>query len=332
VSDHKPTWKHRLWLALKLVIIAVVVAFVWQTLVDAWSQLDEYPWAFHAGWIAVAAVFYILALLPPALFWYCCLQALGQHPRFWEAVRAYYIGHLGKYVPGKALVVVIRAGLIRGDRVDTGVAAASVFLESLTWIAVGSFLAAGYLAATLSHACPAFWGVVALMAVTGVPTLPRVFPVLARLAGVGKRDPQIVEKLGQLGYKTTVLGWALMSVGWVFMGLAYWATFRAMGLPRIEGLAELPRYTAAVSLAVVAGFVAIFIPAGIGVREATLAKVMMPYLRGITAKAELAALGAAVLFRLVSVVSELGVSGILYGIGISRPEHPAEKPPPSPEA
>jgi uncharacterized membrane protein YbhN (UPF0104 family) len=149
---------------------------------------------------------------------------------------------------------------------------------------------------------------------------------------VGKRDPQIVEKLGQLGYKTTVLGWALMSVGWVFMGLAYWATFRAMGLPRIEGLAELPRYTAAVSLAVVAGFVAIFIPAGIGVREATLAKVMMPYLRGITAKAELAALGAAVLFRLVSVVSELGVSGILYGIGISRPEHPAEKPPPSPEA
>ena len=102
MSDHKPTWKHRLWLALKLVIIAVVVAFVWQTLVDAWSQLDEYPWAFHAGWIAVAAVFYILALLPPALFWYCCLQALGQHPRFWEAVRAYYIGHIGKYVPGRS--------------------------------------------------------------------------------------------------------------------------------------------------------------------------------------------------------------------------------------
>jgi uncharacterized membrane protein YbhN (UPF0104 family) len=275
----------------------------------------------------VAAVFYILALLPPALFWYCCLRALGQHPRFWEAVRAYYIGHLGKYVPGKALVIVIRAGLIRGDRVDTGVAAASVFLESLTWIAVGSVLAAGYLATSLSRTDPVFWVAVGAMAVTGIPTLPHFFPHLARLAGVGKRDPEVVEKLHRLGYQTTLIGWVLMSIGWILMGLAYWATFRAVGLPGAEGLAELPGYTAAVALAVVVGFVAIFIPAGLGVREATLAKVMIPYLRGITAKAELAAWGAAILFRLVSVVSELGVSGILYGVGIFQAKRPWKEPP-----
>jgi uncharacterized membrane protein YbhN (UPF0104 family) len=105
-----------------------------------------------------------------------------------------------------------------------------------------------------------------------------------------------------------------------------------MGLPQIAGPDELPRFTAAVALAVVVGFVAIFIPAGMGVREAALVRLVIPYLRGVTDKAELAAWGAAVLFRLVSVVSELGVSIILYVAGIRKPKHPPEQPPTTPDA
>jgi hypothetical protein len=335
VSEKRSVWNRWLWPAIKLAIVALVIGFVWRTIADAWSQLGEYPWGFHAGWLAAAGGFYVLGLLPAALFWYGCLRALGQHPRFWEALRAYYIGHLGKYVPGKAMVVVIRAGMIGGHRVDPGVAAASVFLESLTWISVASFLAAGYLAASVSHTDALFGGAIVLMVATGIPTLPPVFPRLARWAGVGKADPEIVAKLHRLGYGTTLLGWTLMPIGWVFMGLAYWATLRAMGLPNIAGPDELPRYTAAVALAVVVGFVAIFVPAGVGIREATLVRLVIPYLRGlegVTAKAELAAWGAAVLFRLVSVVSELGVSVILYVAGIRKPKHPPEQPPTAQDA
>jgi len=315
-----------------LLIVAVVVWFVGRTMVEAWSQLDQYPWQFHAGWILAAGGFYLLGLLPAAIFWYWCLRALGQHPHFWEALRAYYIGHLGKYVPGKAMVVVIRAGLIGGHRVDTGVAAASVFLETLTWIGVASFLAVGYLAASASRADAVFWAALAGMAATLLPTLPPVFPRLARLAGVGRSDPEIVEKLHRLGYRTTILGWSLMTIGWVFMGVAYWATLRALGLVGVELVPELPRFVAAVALATVAGFVAIFIPAGVGVREATLVEIIIPYLRGVTVKAELVAWAAALLLRLVSVVSELGISSILYIAGISRRKHPPEEPPAPPTA
>jgi hypothetical protein len=234
---------------------------------------------------------------------------------------------LGKYVPGKAMVVVIRAGLIGGHRVDTGVAAASVFLESLTWLAVGCFLAAGYLTVSIGRADVLFWAALAVMAATLVPTLPPVFPRLARLAGVGRGDPEITAKLHRLGYRTTILGFFLMAIGWVSMGVAYWATLRALGLAELAVLAELPRFTAAVALATAAGFVAIFIPAGVGVREATLVETIIPYLRGVTAKAELVAWAAALLLRLVSVVSELGISSILYVAGISRRKHPPEEPP-----
>ncbi len=327
VNGKRLGWNRWLVLAVKVGVVGLVIWFVRRTIVEAWGQLGEYPWTFHAGWLALAGGLYLVALFPAASFWYWCLRALGQHPHFAETVRAYYIGHLGKYVPGKAMVIVIRAGMVGGHRVDLKVAAASVFLESLTWIAVASFLAAGYLAASVSHGDAVFWAALGLMAATGIPTLPPVFPWLARAAGVGKGDPEIVEKLHRLGYGTTLLGWILMSIGWVFMGLAYWATIRALCLPGIESLAELPRYTAAVALAVVAGFVAIFIPAGMGVREAALVEIMMPYLRGLTSKAALVAWATAVLFRLVSVVSELGISGILYVAGIRRPARSSVKPP-----
>ncbi len=66
-----------------------------------------------------------------------------------NTLRAYYIGHLGKYVPGKAMVVILRTVMVRGHRVDAAVAAVSVFFETLTMMAVGAFMAAGILAVRL---------------------------------------------------------------------------------------------------------------------------------------------------------------------------------------
>ena len=82
---------------------------------------------------------YLVGLLPEGLFWQRALRAMGQEAPLGRTLRAYYIGHLGKYVPGKAMVVVLRTGLICGPGVDAGIAAASVFLETLTMMAVGAF-------------------------------------------------------------------------------------------------------------------------------------------------------------------------------------------------
>ena len=45
------------------------------------------------------------------MFWYRLLRQLGQRPTALAAVRAYYIGHLGKYLPGKACALLLRATL-----------------------------------------------------------------------------------------------------------------------------------------------------------------------------------------------------------------------------
>ena len=54
-----------------------------------------------------------VGLVPMAWFWHRTLAALGQ-PAPWRAtLRAYFLGHLGKYVPGKAMAVILRVAAVR---------------------------------------------------------------------------------------------------------------------------------------------------------------------------------------------------------------------------
>ncbi len=338
MSQNSAGGKKWLMRAVKLLIVALVLAFVHRTLVDAWHGLDQYEWELRPGWFLLAGGLYLLGLLPAAVFWYRVLHVLGQHPRWGETMRAYYIGHLGKYVPGKAMVVVIRAGLIRSHRVQTGLAAVSVFVETLTMMAVGAFVAAAFLAtralagpldtpeaAGFADQAVALFGkhfllvvAVGLMIVAGLPTVPQVFRRLVRLAGVGRSDPEIADKLQRLGFGTLALGWLLMLVGWGLLGVSFWAILQAIGTENLSLAADLPLYTAAVSLAMVAGFLSL-IPGGAVVRELVLLELIAPRF------GETAAFVSALLLRLAWLLSELVISGILYISGgwLRKPPPPA---------
>src|SRR5262249_10154940 len=75
-------------------------------------------------------------------FWTRLLRELGQHPRPVAALRAYYIGMMGKYLPGKAWALVFRALLIQGPGVRVGIATMTSFYEVLTTMTSGALTAA----------------------------------------------------------------------------------------------------------------------------------------------------------------------------------------------
>ncbi len=305
--------KKWLLLAVKLSIVLVVAGAVGDTLLGAWGQLAGYDWSLSPLWLVGAGCLYLVGLLPAGLFWYHVLHKLGQDARLGETLRAYYVGHLGKYVPGKAMVVIIRAGMIRSQRVNTGVAAASVFFETLTMMAVGAFLAAAILAVW----CRGHWFLlivaVGLMVAAGLPTVPPVFRFLAGLARVGKADPAIREKLAGLSSRTLLAGWAAMTISWSVLALSLWATLKAIGVEGMDLVADLSQYIASVSLAMVAGFLSL-IPGGLGVRDMILAELMVPYFDGVVCPIEpaAAAVVSAVLLRAIWLLAELIISAILY--------------------
>jgi hypothetical protein len=319
VNPQPSRLKKRLFLAGKLLVVAAVVWAVGDTLRDARGQLAAYDWHFRYRWLAAASACYLAGLLPAGLFWHRVLGLLGQKAQLGETLTAYYVGHLGKYVPGKAMVVVLRTGLIRGERVNTAVAAASVFFETLTMMAVGAFISAAILAVWFRDQTFLMLVAGGLMIVAGLPTLPPVFKTITRWAGVGRSDPSLRAKLDQLGMGTLLLGWAAMTIGWVMLGLSLWATLKAVGIDGLDLVRHLPRYVASVSLAMVAGFLSL-IPGGLGVRDLILAELMVPYFGQVACPLEpsAAALVTAGLLRVEWLASELAISGVLLALRALR--------------
>jgi len=296
--------------AFRIAVLAAVVACVVQTVVKSIDRFREAPFSLAEldyRWLAAACCLYVAGLAMSWLFWHRVLLAMGQRPTMWESLRAFYLSQLGKYVPGKAMVVVLRTDAVRSDRVDTTVAATSVFVETLTAMAVGSLTAAVLLAILFTEERYLLLLSLGLMLCAGVPVLPPVFRRLVRLVGVRRANPAIDEALAGLSWRVMLFGWIATAAGWWIYGASLWATLRAMPGVSIDA-GHLPLVTACVALAVVAGFVSM-LPGGVGVRELVVMTLLAP------AFGQVAAILSAVLLRLAWLVSEAVVSIILYTVG-----------------
>jgi uncharacterized membrane protein YbhN (UPF0104 family) len=216
------------------------------------------------------------------------------------------------------MAIVIRTGLIRSHRVDTGIAVASVFLETFTMMAVGACIAVPVLAVCFSNN-PAFIAAAAVTAVVGgLSTLPPVFSRLARMLGVGRSAPAVAQKLAGFDYRTLLCGWMAMALGWIVMGTSLWAMLRGLGCDT-NFAQSWHLYTAIVAMAVVVGF-ASMIPGGLFAREAVFTGLLGPLVGG-----EPLALIAAAALRVAWVLAELLISAILYPVRWLFPE-PSHQP------
>jgi len=312
LNDDKPVNSKKRWLRIakqsfRLAILILVCIGIWHTVVKAIADLESQHFSIsdiRPGWLVLAGGCYLVGLVPCWLFWHRTLRAMGQHPRLMESLRAFYVGHLGKYVPGKALVVILRTGLIRSDRCDASVAAVSVFVETLTMMAVGAFVSAGLLVALFREQ---FWLLllaVGLMLCAGVPTLPPIFRRLVRLVGVRKVNPDIDTALAGLDFRLMAYGWVTVGLGWSLLGLSLWSVLRAIPTTSLT-LGDLPLVTACVALALVAGFLSL-LPGGIAIREFVIMTLLgAPFGAG-------AAMVSAILLRLCWLLSEVVMATLLY--------------------
>jgi uncharacterized membrane protein YbhN (UPF0104 family) len=304
-----PALKKWLFGTIKLMIVLLVLWFAGSTLLANRGQVDVSAWRLAPGWLVLSGLLYLLGMLFAGLFWYRVLRDLGQEPYLGETLRAYFIGHLGKYVPGKAMVIIIRAGLLRGPRVDPAAAAAAVFVETMTMMAVGTCLGAAVVAWLFPGQRLLFWAALGMTLISVVPTFPPVFRLAVRLVGLRKWSPMAVEKILGLGYRTLLWGWILNVPAWLLIGLSLWAALRGMGLDGFEPLRQLPQYTCCVSLATVAGILSM-LPGGFGARDAALAKLVLILLPQI--HAPLTAAVASAMLRIVMLASEAICAGIIY--------------------
>ena len=331
----------RLWPICKWLFTAVILVMIG---VLYWRDYDPAlwrRWLERPQWLAVAGVLYLLGIGFSGLYWRRLLRGFGHTPDLRSVARAYYVGHLGKYVPGKAWALFLRASLIHGAGVPGGLATVTAFYEVLVTMASGLLVAAGLFAA-LSPATRAGveWDLlgrlftrqaaahgvidrntaVLLSLLLLVPVLTPILPPLfnrvvhhVSLPFREKDTPAPTIPWSSLGE-----GLALTACGWLVLGASLAVVVSVAGELPLNELppAFLGRLTAILGLAYVAGFLSLLPGAGLGSREIVLILFLTPELQermhADPEKAGALAAQAVVLLRLVWTTAELALVSVVY--------------------
>ena len=302
-----PPW---LWRALRVAFVVLAVSLLAAALVDQWGSV-------RAGWhqlpvsgLCLAAAAVLLGLFFSAMAWRALLADLGQHVPVRGAVRVFFVGQLGKYLPGSVWPVVAQMQLGRAQGLSRRPVGNVAPLVMVLNVGIGLLVAVVLLPFTSPHALRSYWWAVALLPLGLALLHPRVLnPVVSKAFRLAHREP--LEAPLTLRGIAVATGWTLLM--WAAYGAQVWVL--AVGL-HAKGAASLPALaTGAFALAWTAGFVAIIFPAGAGIREA----VLIVALGSVLHNAELVALAA--VSRLLMTAGDLvwgAVGGLSPGGRASR--------------
>ncbi len=290
------------------IFAAVVLFFAARSLATQWSKVEPRLSHIEFGWQWIGAAT-VLILLTYALLiegWRRVLSAWDSHLPFTQAARIWFLSNLGKYVPGNIWSLTAMGVMAKERGLSAIAAAGSSVIMQMVSLATGTAIVMVTGAKLLGQ--PLLVGFAVLLLVVILLSAPRFLPPLAAWAGtlIG-RDiaPPFVPA-------TSIWTAAIASTfSWLFYGLAFQLFVRGL-LGSAPG--EISSYIAVYTAAYILGFISPIAPAGLGVREFTLAAFMTQLGLANEADAALVAIAA----RLWLTIVELVPSGLYIASGANR--------------
>jgi hypothetical protein len=292
------------WLKIAVVVIAVGIGAY--AIAKEWSQVHQALG--EIGILASAEALLALLVMQFATLcqWRSLLSGLGSPLRTTTAGRIFFIGQLGKYIPGSVWPILTQMELGARAKVPRTRSASASVLTMILSLA-GGLLVAG---ATLpfAHYSSGYDWVFLFVPVILVCLYPPVLNrLLDKLFKLTKRAP--LDQPVTLVMLLKALGWSLLA--WLANGVQIWILADKLGAPPGRTfLIALGGY----AFAWCVGFVLIFAPAGAGARDALLVVALSPLVGSH------AALAVALVSRAVNTISDLLVAGLA---AFRRPKIPA---------
>ncbi|KGN32385.1 hypothetical protein N802_18645 [Knoellia sinensis KCTC 19936] len=293
-------------IVIALLVLAAVTVAVWRNWTEVSAHLRTIPARTLAGAFGLA----LLAPMFSLLGWRVLLNDLGTRLPLPASASVFFVGQLGKYLPGSVWSVVAQADL--GSRLGVPrrrmgvVGLLSILLSVLTGAIVGIPAVPLFLART-GEVRSLWWFAPAIVLL--LLLWPRLLNWgIARLLRLLRRDP--------LEHSLTAPAIALTSLwfvlAWLSAGLAILVLSHAM-TPETPIRDLFVTSICGFALASAIGMFSVFVPAGVGVRDGVLALLLgalMPFS---------AAIAIVVIARFFSVMADVAVAAL--GWGWARSHH-----------
>lgn len=244
-------------------IILLVAYFFGKQVYHSIDGLKGFEWNLSIAYVLLALLFFILHLALSVVQYWLALREMGYYPNIKSVAKARTIADLCAYVPGKVLTLLARIKYLKHELRISGIAA-STAVEAVMMVVSASIL---FLLALL-------WGKnmlgsYAYLVYIAVPLCiiaihPKIMSFLLNLflKIIGKEPVNI-----ELSLKSIVKLTAFYVFPWILIGIA---VFFVISSIYALSFGMVPEITLAYAIAWVVGFLAFFVPSGLGVREGVL--------------------------------------------------------------
>jgi uncharacterized membrane protein YbhN (UPF0104 family) len=305
---------------LKWAFFVLVLYFVARRAVQLWNSAPAESIQVNGYWLIPAVLTYLIGWLPSVWFWRAMLRAMRQPLGWMDAIRAHYVGQVGKYIPGKGLVLVIRGSLVKNAGVNPILGGVTAAYEALVFMAAGAAL--GLALAPIAFG-DSFWKQIPTQ-LLWLRDQPILVPLLVFALNFATTpiSAWLFTRMGQKTMKQTradnsdlpsisaalvAKGVAITSLGWFCHAISLGCVIQSVATKPMD-VKQFPIWLAATTLSTVGGFVILIAPGGIGVREGLLIEV----LKNQPDLGPTLAVVVAGLLRAVWFVTELITAALLY--------------------
>lgn len=256
---------------LNTVIIVVALGFMASVMMDQWNQITAIEWSVSPGLLSLSVLGILLLFFIDAYGWHLVLRYLDQTISVNQSIRIWLLSSLTRYLPGGFWSYLSRASMAADQGVGIAVSSISLYLETL--LLITSSIAVGF---------------PAILAVVGLPIKPS-YAIAVLLICSMLLHPKVIALLrfvpGKVGtaMASVRLPSARRVIGLYLYYVLFWILFGIVFVGFVYAIYPVPpRYWiqigASIALAFCVGFVLVFFPGGIGVREATLYFLLLPLL------------------------------------------------------
>ena len=301
--DKKKIFSIFKWLWLVLVLAAAGYYFYrnWEQVINLISQISAWR-------IVLSLVLLIIGKMFLVLLVQYSVNSEGWHPKYIETLGIYGLSSLGKYIPGGIWQFVGRFGVYKVNGLSGKASTRAMILENI-WL-LGSAVAIGVIGVFLTR----FDLIAGLLNLPNHQWLAILFTILA--LGLWIVVLKIVHKTMRRHTAENIPSiFVVAGVGlllWTFIGGSFFVMFHDFPF------SAAPLFIGGYAVSWAVGYIAVFAPGGLGVREAALAFVFSNI-----ASVEMIAVYAA-MNRIIWVIAEVlfGLVGMVQkqGMQANQPE------------